>query len=493
MKDTFVKKIETEHYLIGSFDAYIEESKEIIKQNSSLSNEEVESILKILPTTYRATILDKNGNYVGYISIYNNDITTGVYSIRLETKDEINEDLKSEIVTEYKNWCTQSLNFTILEEEVYVNKEQIIKQNERVIKPNIIVPKSYLKEGIDEKTLFNMRQFYSIPNLQFPFTIVDSGRAIGIVGVSNLIWSTRRAQLQVFLNNDIDESLSLQLGSVVIDDYLKYLHSLNIHNVTTAVSGLDKKKIEMLDQTEMSKWADIPLATVHDGKLGSKLMYQDVPGYTKKDSLYVPSSLVYDSSVLKGTKEKASEIIYIDEDYRMVSPKVFDQCGIDLNPITREYAKCLENREKFTKPLGEDKYIPQIGNEKYGLTKAVANFTYVLLDKNNNFAGFVNNLRDDKENGNMEIELAINPNIHASGLGTKMVNAFYDEMFKLGYTSITSGVFSFNTPSLKLHQKVANFNGVRIDSYFINGQYFDMNYFTKVNPMLETDEVKKHR
>ena len=71
------------------------------------------------------------------------------------------------------------------------------------------------------------------------------------------------------------------------------------------------------------------------------------------------------------------------------------------------------------------------------------------------------------------------------GLGKELLNSFYNELFRRGYASVTSAIFEFNKPSLKLHEKVAEFNGTRIDSYFINGRLWDMNFYSKVNPELE--------
>ncbi len=493
MREDFICKFKTENFKIGSFDVYLDMSKELIKKNGGYSDEEAEEFLKEFPTSYRASILDKDDNYVGYITVYNNDAISSTYSLRMETNKNLSLEERNEISDEYKKWCTESLNFQNLEDEVYVSNEVIVKQNERVVKPSIVIPKGYLKPGISEDVLNHMKEFYSVPNLQFPFTIVDNGMVMGIIGVSNLIPSTRRAQLQLFFNKDIESALSYELGKVVIDDYVKYLHDIKINNVTAAVSSLDSKRIEMFDETSMFKWADIPLASKFEGKIGSKTMYQDVPGYTKKDSLYVPNNLVVSSDALIPEKKEKEEVLMVDANYRLVDPKSFEKYNIDINKLAREYGKCFEDRENFTKTLGEDKYIPQIGNGKYGLISDLSNLSYILLDRDNKFAGFVNNLRDDEENGNMEVESAIIPALQGKGIGTKMASAFNDEMFKLGYTGITGAVTStYNSKSVKINTNVsAVFNGIRIEAYYINGKYFDMPYFTKINP--KYDDTSKSR
>ena len=87
--------------------------------------------------------------------------------------------------------------------------------------------------------------------------------------------------------------------------------------------------------------------------------------------------------------------------------------------------------------------------------------------------------------------MGISPNFQGFGLGTRIVNAFYDELFRLGYVTITSQIFEFNKPSLKLHEKVADFNGIRINSYFANGELHNMHYYTKTEPEVKNKMLRK--
>ena len=65
------------------------------------------------------------------------------------------------------------------------------------------------------------------------------------------------------------------------------------------------------------------------------------------------------------------------------------------------------------------------------------------------------------------------------------MNAFYDELFSMGVASVTSSVFSFNEPSIRLHEKVAMLNGIRLESYYVNGKLWDMSIYSKVNSSIE--------
>ena len=145
----------------------------------------------------------------------------------------------------------------------------------------------------------------------------------------------------------------------------------------------------------------------------------------------------------------------------------------------------MQNRNNFSIPLGEDKYILQKGNEKYGVYKAMMNYNYIILDKNNNYSGYINILRNNANSKNAEIEIGIVPSLQHKGMGTRVITQFYNELFSVGYASVTSTVFEFNKPSLKLHEKVAELNGIRLESYYINGKLWDMHTYSKTNPLVK--------
>ena len=131
------------------------------------------------------------------------------------------------------------------------------------------------------------------------------------------------------------------------------------------------------------------------------------------------------------------------------------------------------------------------GNGTYGISKVLMNLSYVLLDINNKYAGYVNILRHNANNNNAEIEIGIKPGLQGNDLGKRVVNEFYNQLFSIGYASVTSAVFSFNEPSLRLHEKVAKLNGTRIESYYINNRLWDMSFYSKVNNLFDNENNKK--
>ena len=112
MNNSFITKLETNNYLIGSFDTYIEKTKQLIMNNSNITKEEAETILKEMPTTYRASIVSKDGDYLGYIGLYNVDAKNNLSSLRFEVNKDIEEKEKEEILNEFTKYLSDSLSIT---------------------------------------------------------------------------------------------------------------------------------------------------------------------------------------------------------------------------------------------------------------------------------------------------------------------------------------------------------------------------------------------
>ena len=231
----------------------------------------------------------------------------------------------------------------------------------------------------------------------------------------------------------------------------------------------------------MNYYGFIPYGVVSGNNIESNMMFQHIPNMKKENGIYIPDNISKDKSFFDTEKKVLDEVIEIGDGYRLVRPSYLEQEAIDVNSIVDGHIDALTDRENFSIPLGEDKYIIQKGNGNYGISKAVMNYSYILLDNDNKYSGYINILRNNAEDKNAEIEVGIDPKLQGNGLGKRVVNAFYDELFSIGYASVTSAVFEFNDKSLKLHEKVAELNGVRLESYYINGRLWDMNFYSKVN------------
>jgi len=491
MENNYVEKLKTENYSIGSFDFYQELSKNLIKNNSNLTDEEVDDILKNMPTTYRASITDNEGNYVGFIGLYNINAKDNITSIRFEVNNDLTDTDKDEILDEFKKWLQESLNLSVINEELfYTSTRKEVTQNKIEPKANILLPNSMLEQGIDEKTIQYFLNDYTIPKMQMPFTIKSSDRVIGIIGLTNLIWSNKRANLNLFLDKNLGDDVIRELSGYVIDDYINYVHNSNIHNVTLSVSGSDKNKLDILSTTNMNYYGFIPFGSINGNSVESNMMFQHIPNMKKENGIYIPENISKDVSVFDTGKKELDSIVDIGNGYRLVSPKVFEQENIDIDTVINGHINAMKERQHYSIPLGEDKYIIQKGNGNYGISKAVMNYNYILLNSSNNYVGYINILRTNANNRNAEIEIGIDPSLQGNGIGTQVINKFYEQLFSIGYASVTSAVFEFNNPSIKLHEKVAELNGIRLDSYYINGKLWNMNFYSKVND-IESNEDRK--
>ena len=491
MNENFIAKLQTNNYLIGSFDAFIETSKELIKDNSNITDEEVEAVLKSMPTTYRAAITNKEGTYIGYIGLYNVDAKNKTTSIRFEVNQELED--KDEILNEYKKYLSDSLNITEVEELIYKTKEKTeVEKKEIVPSSNIIITNKFLEPGVKEEDLEKFSEYYSIPKLQLPFTIKVQDRTIGIIGLSSLIWSNKRANLNIFLDKALGSDICHELSSYIIDDYINYVHDSKVHNITLSVNAGNEDMLNILKDTKMNYYGNVPYAAINGENLETNLMFQHTPNMKKENGVIIPDNDSILLSSLSTDKKELSEEIDLDNGFRMVSPKSFEKLNIDFNKVLQQHLGAMQNRNDFTIPLGEDKYILQKGNGNYGVSKALMNASYVVLDDKNNYSGYINILRTNANGKNVEIEIGIDPKLQHRGLGTKVISSFYDELFSTGVASVTSSIFEFNRPSLKLHQKVANLNGIRTEAYYINGALWDMWMYSKVNNSIKENSSDKH-
>ncbi len=484
----FIKKIETNNYELGSFDIYLENIRNIIKTNENIELEEVDQLLSTIPTQYRAAIVSKKDNtLIGFIGVYNIDNKNSKGRVYFEVNRDLSKEEQEEIYNEYYKFLKDTLNIENIEDKKYISPNKVERETSIIKASNIVLPKSNLKIGVDDKILEEYREYYDIPNLSMPITIMDGDNVVGIVGLSNLLWANKRANLNIFLDKNIDDDIAIELGSKIIDDYLDYIHSSSLYNVTTSVSGSNKNILEIMNNSNMNYYGSIPYSEMFNDKVETKYMFQHVPNMKKENGIYLPENNILNAD--NAIKEE-KEVLDLNNGYRAISPRAFGKENIDLKETVKSHINALQHREDFASPLGEDKYFIQEGNGKYGISKALANYSYVLFDSNNNYAGYINILRENANHKNAEIEIGIKPEIQHMGLGKELLNSFYNELFRRGYASVTSAIFEFNKPSLKLHEKVAEFNGTRIDSYFINGRLWDMNFYSKVNPELESSKVK---
>ena len=485
----FIEKFKTEHFSIGSFDYYRKEAEKLIRNNTKMTVEETkEYVDEKLPGSYRAAIVDNNGNFVGYIALYNVKGERGLASIRMETNRELTDAEKEEITGVYKDWLFTALDLNDVEEENYFapNKSSYYANGE-IKKPNIIIPSRMLVEGVSEDTRNYFAQFYQIPKtLMRPFTIKSSDRVIGIIGLSVFQWPNKRANLNLFLDEKLGDEIINELSGYIINEYLAYIHQLNVHNVTLTVPGSNSEMLEVVKNSDMNYYGTIPYGASRNGNVESGMLFQHIPGMKKQNGIYIPENVGKPINFFDTDKKEMDPIINFDCGYRLISPKVFRRNRVGINRVIDGQAEALQDADKYAIPLGDYKYIIQKGNGKFGVSKAVLNYDYVMLNSENEFVGYANRLRTNASNKNAEIEAAIISELQRNGLGKQMLNSYYKQLFSIGYASVTSSIFDFNTGSLIAHEHLGCIrNGERIESYFVNGKPWNMIIYTKVNDKLE--------
>ena len=473
MKKSFIAKFETEKYLIGSFDSYFDESLKLLMEHENITEDDAKELFKKMPTTTRGAIVDKEtGEYVGFVGITSQDGPTESANLFVEHNNSIKSDDLKEIYKVYGEYLENSLNIH------RINK--LNAWNDKRRGSSILIAKKYLAGIPSDSEKEKVKNWgFNADKLECSQAIyLDNVKFIGIIGLSAYNRANKRANLNIFLDPNLPDDLRLGFGAMVLDEYLEYAHELNVHNIaaSTSVSSPDKMLYTL---SHMNKFAEIPYTETNDGKLESRLLYQHTPYMIPEKE----GRLIYSETLdILPDKSELKNKIKLDDNYILVRPSSFTEEGIDLEHIIDGHIEAMQDREHFTIPLGEDKYFLQRGNNNYGIHKSVSNFSYVIVDNLGNYVGYVNILRS--EGRHVEIEIGVSPKIQAKGIGRKTLEAFYQELFRIGYASITSCVFNFNTPSIKLHNRVAEFNGVRIESYYANNKLWDMNYYTAVNPEL---------
>lgn len=468
----FIPKLYTDNFMIGSFDVYLDKSKGLIEKNKNL-----EGLLNKMPTSLRASIVSKEDNsYLGFISVLNMNNENSYTSLVLVLEKTLEEAKTNEIVDKYKEFLLNDLGIADIKDYLLVNGDVTTEENHDVISVDILLSDDDLRDGIDEKEKAKLiEEGYNIPNLQIPCTIMDDNECVGLIGLTNLIWSNRRANLQVFVDKEKDESYIRDVIPDVIDEYLNYVHNRNLYNISMSVSGSDTNMMNVILDSNMNFYASIPYASNYKGNAESNYLFQSYPNMIKENDLYLPENKIVTGEISKDFKS----VIDLGNGYIAMSPKVFKENNIDLNKIVNSHMNAMQDRDRFTIPLGEDKYIIQEGNGNYGISKAVNNYTYVMLDKDMNYVGYTNILRENALNA--EIEMALRPEYQSKGIGSSMRKKFYEELFRNGYMSVSSAVFDFNNKSNGLNEKFAKFSGKRIGAYYINGKLWDMNLYTREN------------
>lgn len=487
-KENFISKFETKKYKIGSFDAYIDESNKLLQQKFNLEDDKVGDEIKKMPTVYRATILDENDEYLGFIGLLSSEDTKRSTNIRMITNKDLTNDEILEIQKPFLTWVQDSLNF---QKVINIDTQELLIDNNQKFTTNIIFQNKMLEPGISEETIAIFSEKYKIPNMNFAHTIKSNGAIIAVIGLTNLIWSNQRANLQLFLNPSFNENEMIDsISKELINDYLDLVHGHNVHNISFEIPG-DKEGLTnfVQDKTNMNFYTEIPYSSVNGDNLNSKMLFQHTPYMKNNENIYVPDNKSILTNSFETDKKNMNEEINNKNGFKLITPKLLLEQNDELfNKSLKKYTEAMQNDNVFTKPLGEDKYLLQLGNQYYGLTKMFNNYEYLVISDDNEFIGFTGILRNNF-NRNADIEIGIVPDFQSKGYGSLVVDTFIKELYSVGFASVTAQIFDFNKKSLNMFNKFSQYSGIRLESYYINGKLYDMHYMTIINE----DDSRKNR
>lgn len=461
----FIPKLELERFLIGSFDVYEEKARDIAYsyvENHSKNFNSVDELFANMPTAYRGSIVDKQTTeYVGFVGAIDIDEQISCASIIIGLTEKYQRIDIFDIIEGYIDFLKDTLGIEKIIKIVTVNESKMKVGYNSVVYTDPDLTSLYLFADKDETVL------------KFPVKVIFRNFLIAKIGLENLIWSNKRATMRIELSEFANDELATHILPTAIDHYLSYLHKKNIKNVNIEVAASNKVVLESVLTSSMNMYGFIPYGTEYDGYLETAYLFEHYSNMPKVNLNSLPTNKRIKVDDLEPIH--LADEITIDQNYKAISPKAFSKYDIQLEKIVKGHIEALQDRNNFSIPLGEDKYFIQEGNGKYGMSKTVNNFTYVLLNEDKEYCGYVNILR--KQSRHATIEIAIKPSLQRQGLGTKLLDKFIRELLSDGYYAVSSNVFEFNTASNKMHQKLTNYCGKRTKAYYINGEFWDMNLY----------------
>ena len=185
----------------------------------------------------------------------------------------------------------------------------------------IVISNKCLISGGSEKILDKMSNYYSIPKLEFEFTININDKSIGVIGLNNILWVNERANLNIFLDKEIDCNIVLNKLPNIINDYIEYVHKLNIYNVMFTVNGSNKIMIDLIKRTKMEYYGVIPFGAYTENNIESNYMFQHIPNMKKRKDVIIPENKSVIDSLLYTKKKKMEEYIELKNGFKLFKMK----------------------------------------------------------------------------------------------------------------------------------------------------------------------------
>ena len=461
----FIPKLDIGNYVIGSFDVYEERAKEIGRmflKNKGKNTIAVDDMFSNMPTAYRGSILDKKTNeLIGFIGVEDINTSKNYASIVIGLEKSKPKPDIYDIVEGYENFLINDLGIENTTTITVINEEIMKTQYNCVLYKDATLKSLYLFEDKDNTSK------------NFPVNVMFRNFLIAKLSVDSLIWSNKRGTIKIELDESANEELAEKILPTAINHYIDYLHGNNIYSLIAEVPASNTIVLDSLLKSKMNFYGVLPYSMEYDDYIESAYLFEHYPEMEKEKLTYLPKNRKIKVDELKSIT--LPKIFKIDNEYTAISPKELKQLNISLESIVKGHIDALQDREHFSIPLGEDKYIIQEGNGNYGISKLVKNLSYVLINSKNEYCGFINIMNERGRNA--VLELAIKPSLQNKGIGTKLLEKAIEVLLSNGYYAVSSYVFAFNVASNKIHKKLEKYHGKRSKSYYINGVFWDMNLY----------------
>jgi RimJ/RimL family protein N-acetyltransferase len=111
--------------------------------------------------------------------------------------------------------------------------------------------------------------------------------------------------------------------------------------------------------------------------------------------------------------------------------------------------------------------------------KAEDQFFWIAEDVDGNVIGEIGTSQCKRRHGTFKYGIALSRNYHGKGYAKEMILLVLRYFFmELRYQKVTPHVYSFNEPSIKLHERMGFVReGQLRNMVYTNGQYYDAIYF----------------
>ena len=486
----FIKSVKENNY--GAEDFLKEAKKETI------------NILDSMDYDYRGSIVDKDGKYIGFIGLCGVDPFSQSAGIRIGLYKPLDDKDLCDIIRIFSSWAKDSINIQKVGEVQFVTPDsintyssskisddivnglvgsiaQLDAKEEDVRKryPKIITPsKSLIVPVKSLKKLKSLADSYSIKDprdICLPHTISVKGKDVAFLGLKYVSDYNQFAYLDFWSLPDIP-SETVANG---INEYTNYVQGRGLFNIECDAANGEEDKLLSLVGSNYELCGSIKYGSYNGSFAETLHIFQSYPGMSHtsklnfsdiKDCQNYFSDKEFDANLM-------SDVLPLANGYTLYSPEHLLYEGYDMNKILEGHVKATLNRDNFSIPLGyHAKKIVEWGRiDEYGLACDIMEYTYILLDSQNNYSGFINIYCNNGKN--VEFELGIIPEKQGQQIGYHVLEAFYNELFRLGCLSVTSNAFSFNEKSQRLQQKFASKAGTRKYDFYAYGRLWNSDFY----------------